>query len=254
MNKKLSVLLVVKNEEKQLSDCLESVKFADEVVVILDKCTDKSEEISRRFTKRIYKGSWDLEGDRRNYGIKKCNNDWIMEIDADERASIELGNEIMRLIKKPFNDWYLIPVNNYIGNKIVKYGWGAYFGKSAYPGLFKKGTKIWGKNRVHPKILLSGKKGFILKNPILHYYCKDISDMIIKLDNYSTARSLDLFNEKNSESLLKNLRRIFSRFWKSYFLRKGYKEKNIGIMIALMAALYPLLSYIKYISLKKKDD
>ena len=71
----LSILLVVHNEESQLEDCLKTVSFADEIVVILDKCTDNSEKIVKKFKSKIFKGSWDIEGDRRNFGISKCSSD-----------------------------------------------------------------------------------------------------------------------------------------------------------------------------------
>ena len=89
--KKISVLLVVHNEEKQISDCLERLSFSDEIVVILDKCTDNTLNIVKKFTNQFYSGSWDIEGDRRNYGIQKCKNDWILEIDADERINLNLS-------------------------------------------------------------------------------------------------------------------------------------------------------------------
>ena len=254
MINKLSALVIVHNEEKQLYECLKTINFADEIIVILDKCSDSSEEIAKKFTKKIFHGSWKIEGDRRNYGIKKCSNPWVFESDADERVPKLLQKEIRECIDEDIHDYFLIPVNNYIGKNIVKYGWGAYFGKSSYPGLFKKDNKLWGKQRVHPKLTLIGRKGFTLQNSIEHYYCKDISDMLIKLDKYSSARALDLLEQKkNTENSIKNFRRLFSRFWKCFILRKGYKEKNIGLIIAIMASLYPLLSYAKYLFLKKND-
>ena len=254
MHKKLSALVIVNNEEKQLMDCLKTISFADEIVIILDKCDDESEKIAKKFTKQIFKGCWEVEGERRNFGINKCKNEWILEIDADERVPTELKNEIINLIQISKYDWHLIPVKNYVGTNIVNYGWGAYFGKSAYPGLFKKGFKSWSYQRVHPKISLSKNKGNTLRNSMIHFYCKNISDMILKLDSYSNARSIDLLMETKNETLIKNLRRIFSRFWKCYILRKGYKEKKIGIMIALMASLYPIFSYVKFKLLEKKND
>ena len=95
----LSVLLIINNEEKQLKQCLERVSFADEIIVILDKCTDKSKEIARNYTKKIFSGSWDIEGKRRNFGLEKCKKTWILEIDADERISDELKNEIISKVK-----------------------------------------------------------------------------------------------------------------------------------------------------------
>ena len=82
--KKLSVLIVIHNEESQIEDCLKTVKFADEIIVILDNCTDNSINIVKKYTKKYFSGNWKIEGDRRNFGISKCTKDWILEIDADE--------------------------------------------------------------------------------------------------------------------------------------------------------------------------
>ena len=136
MKNQLSVLLVVSNEEKQILQCLKTIQFANEIVIILDKCTDNSESIARKFTNKIFKGSWEIEGDRRNFGISQCSHEWIFEIDADERVSPALQKEIKHIINNTDKDFFLIDVNNYVGSKLVKYGWGAYFGKSSYPGLF----------------------------------------------------------------------------------------------------------------------
>ena len=113
----LSVLIVVSNEEKQLKDCIETVKFADEIVIVLDKCTDKSKKIAKNYTDKIYEGSWDIEGERRNYGIEKCNGKWVFEIDADERVPNNLKNEIINVVKSSKSDWHLINVKNFLGKK-----------------------------------------------------------------------------------------------------------------------------------------
>ena len=249
----LSVLIIVHNEEKQLKACLETVKFADEIVVILDKCSDKSKLIAKKYTDKIYEGSWDIEGKRRNYGIKKCNGKWIFEIDADERVPKDLKKEIINVVKKSKNDWHLVDVKNFFGEKIIRFGWGCYIGKSSYVGLFRKKSKIWGMQRVHPKIFLKGKKGKKLEKKIIHFYCKSIYDLFEKLNSYSTARAKDLQDNVNDESFIRNFRRIFSRFWKCYILRKGYKEKEIGLAIAISAGLYPILSYLKYKTETKND-
>lgn len=249
----LSVLIIVHNEEKQLKACLETVKFADEIVVILDKCSDKSKLIAKKYTDKIYEGSWDIEGKRRNYGIKKCNGKWIFEIDADERVPKDLKKEIINVVKKSKNDWHQVDVKNFFGEKIIRFGWGCYIGKSSYVGLFRKKSKIWGMQRVHPKIFLKGKRGKKLEKKLIHFYCKSIYDLFEKLNSYSTARAKDLQDNVNDESFIRNFRRIFSRFWKCYILRKGYKEKEIGLAIAISAGLYPILSYLKYKTETKND-
>jgi hypothetical protein len=127
----------------------------------------------------------------------------------------------------------------------VRWGWGASYGKAAYPGLFRKGAKTWGDQRVHPRLEWSGRKGRMLENRIEHYVDRDISDMIRRLDAYSSARARDLRESGEVGTLTPNLRRLFSRFFKCYVMRKGYREGGHGLLVALFAGLYPLLSHLK---------
>lgn len=242
---KLSALITAHNEEDRLAACLETLSFADEIVVVCDKCTDKTEEIARKYTDKVFVGAWALEGDRRNTAISYCTGDWIFEIDADEHMTPDLADEIRRTIEKTPYDWHEILVDNYIGDRLVRHGWGASFGKAAYPGLFKKGVKVWGPERLHPSLKWSGQKGPMLEGRINHYVDRNISDMIRRLDSYSTARAKDLRESGKVGSFANNLRRLFSRFFKCYVSRKGYKEGGYGFLIALFAGLYPLLSYLK---------
>ena len=241
----LSVVISVHNEEVDLSDCLGRLAFADEIVVLLDKCTDGSEAVARRFTDRVEKGDWTKEGERRNVGIAACSGDWVFEIDADERVPDALAREIRRVVDTTSYDWHEIPVNNYIGGKLVRWGWGASFGKAAYPGLFRHGVKVWGNQRVHPRLSWSGRRGPMLENRLDHYVDRNVSDMIRRLDSYTTARAMDLRESGEIGSTANNLRRLFSRFFKCYVTRKGYREGGYGLIIALCAGLYPLLSHLK---------
>jgi hypothetical protein len=140
--------------------------------------------------------------------------------------------------------YFLIPYDNYIGDRLVRYGWGASWGKSAAPALFSRGAKTWGRQRVHPKLELRGARR-TLATPIEHYVDRDISDMLTRLDRYTTARAADLRASGDIGGFAANVRRIFSRFWKCYVRRKGYREGPHGFLIALMAGLYPILSYLK---------
>ena len=103
MKTDISALVVVHNEEKILSSCIEKLQFCDEIVIVLDKCSDKSKNIARKYTNSIYEGSWEYEGDRRNFGIEKCKSNWIIEIDADEHISKSLANEILEKINSENN-------------------------------------------------------------------------------------------------------------------------------------------------------
>lgn len=242
---RLSALVTAHNEERQLAACLERLTFADEIVVALDRCTDRSRDIAAACGAKIVEGAWPIEGERRNAGIAACAGDWILEVDADERVTPDLAVEIRRVVANSRADRHLIPVDNYIGTQLVRYGWGASFGKSAYPGLFRKGTKIWGKGRVHPALHLSGSEGPRLASPLMHLVDRNISDMIRRLDSYTSARARDLREQGDPDPTWKYVRRIFSRFYKCYMRRKGYREGGWGLVIALMAALYPILSHLK---------
>lgn len=242
----LSIVISVHNEEDKLEHCLSHLGFGDELVVLLDKCTDSSREIAARHTDRLVDGAWELEGDRRNAGIEACRCDWVLEVDADETVSPELASEIRRTIETTDADWHEIPVDNYIGGRLVRHGWGASFGKAAYPGLFRRGVKRWARQRVHPSLTWSGRKGAMLTERLRHDVDKNISSMIRRLDNYSTARARDLRDAGETwGSTLSNVRRLFSRFFKCYVARKGYREGGYGFLIALFAGMYPLMSHLK---------
>jgi len=241
----LSAVVSIRNEEYRLAACLECLSFADELVVVLDRCTDNSEDIARAHGAIIHEGGWELEGDRRNAAISACSSEWILEVDADEHVPPDLAVEIRETVNTTPFDWHEIPVDNYIGDQLVRYGWGASYGKAAYPGLFKKGVKKWGRQRVHPRLSWSGKKGPMLTNRLQHYVDRGVSDMIKRLDNYTSARARDLRDSGDIGGYPNNIRRIFSRFFKCYVSRKGYKEGGYGFLIALFAGLYPIISQIK---------
>ena len=240
----LSVLVVVHNEEAQLADCLEALDFADELVVVLDKCTDGSKAVAERSNATLVEGAWEIEGHRRNEGLDACHGAWILEVDADERANPELGVEIRAAIDGLSDGYFLLPFDNYIGARLVRHGWGGSWGVSAAPRLSARGAKRWGEQRIHPSLRLTGPRRW-LTTPIRHNVDKDISDMLRRLDRYSSARAADLRAAGDIGNLASNIRRMFSRFAKCYLSRKGYREGAYGFLIALMAGLYPILSHLK---------
>ena len=241
---RLSALVVAHDEAAQLADCLRLLRFADEVVVVLDRCTDNSAAIARQHADRVIEGAWPIEGDRRNTGIDACGGDWIVEVDADERLPPELAQEIRATIATAAPGYFLIPFDNYVGTRLVRYGWGASWGVSAAPRLFSKGAKRWGQQRIHPSLELTGEKRS-LRTPMAHLVDDDISDMIRRLDRYTTARAKDLRESGKIGTLGDNIRRFFSRFFKCYVSRKGYREGGWGFLIALFAGLFPLIAHLK---------
>ena len=241
---KLSALVVARNEEARLGPCLERLAFADEIVVVIDRTTDRSAEIAHRHGARLIEGAWEFEGPRRSAGIAACGGHWILEIDADERVSPPLAAEIRKAIDGPEGGYFLLPMANHIGARLVRFGWGAYNGPGAKPALFRKGAKIWGRGRVHPKITLTGPRHW-LNEPLDHYIDRDLADMIARLNRYTDLAALDAAEQGRRPKFVAAFRRIFSRGWKSYVSRRGYREGAYGIALALFAALYPLLTELK---------
>jgi len=242
---RLSAVLCIHNEGPRLAACLERLRFADEIVVVLDRCSDDSAAIAASFGARLIEGAWEIEGDRRNTAIAAASGDWLLEVDADEHLPPALAEEIRATIATSTASWHRLRVDNYVGQRLVRHGWGAYFGRGQVAALFRRGVKHWGGQRVHPQITLQGEAGPTLATPLAHYVDRDIADMIRRLDRYTTAHARDLRQAGIEETLGRNIGRFFSRFYKCYVRRHGYREGSWGFLLALMAGLYPLLSHLK---------
>jgi glycosyltransferase involved in cell wall biosynthesis len=241
---RLSALVVARDEAAQLAECLATVAFADEIVVVLDRCTDGSRAIAEGFAHRILEGAWEREGPRRNAGIAACTGDWILEVDADERVSPALAAAIRRTIATAPAGPMLIPYANIVNGRHVRFGWGASWGVAATARLFAKGCKTWGDERVHPRVVLRGAPGR-LDEPMVHLVAADVSALLRRLDRYTTLRALDLREQGRVGSLPGALRRGFSRFLKCYVARQGWREGALGFLNALCAGLYPVLAHLK---------
>ena len=244
----LSALVVARNEERQLAECLESLRFADEIVVALDRTTDRSGEIARRLGARVVEGAWPLEGERRTAAVAACRGDWVVEVDADERATPALAEEIRRVIAAtPGDAYFLIPIANHIGGKLIRFGWGAYNGAAMRAALYRPGGKIWGQGRVHPPVHYTGERR-TLQNAIQHFVDRDLSDMFRRLNSYTDAAAADAVDKGQIPAFRSSFRRMFSRAWKSYVARRGYREGPYGVALALFSALYPMLTYLKAVT------
>ena len=244
----ISAVIVAHNEEEDIRDCLESVKFADEIVVVLDKCTDGTKNIVKEYTDKIIEGSWDIEGERRNVSLKACSGDWILEMDADERVTPELQKEILSKLKESEPCVYQIDFENYIGKRKVTHGllrsWIIMEKKNLHYKGFKRYTEV---SRIHPESILKDDVEIKrMDNKIIHLVDRGISDAIVRLNRYTDWMAHDMVaNDKIKGGTFKYFRKGFNRFIKSFFFKKGYKEGYYGLFVALMAALYPILSYCK---------
>lgn len=243
---RLSALIVARNEEARLPDCLASVAFADEIVVVLDRSTDESAAIAAVAGATVIEGAWELEGERRNAGLDACTGDWVLEVDADERVTEPLAQAVRATIAASSAAWHQVPVDNYVGERLIRFGWAGSFGTTSVPRLSRRGAKRWRAQRVHPGLDWTGREGpKIEQGALVHLVDRDISDMLRRLDKYSSAKAADLLATGDIGTLRSNVRRFFSRGFKSYVSRKGYREGGWGVLLALCTGAFPLLSYLK---------
>jgi glycosyltransferase involved in cell wall biosynthesis len=242
---KLSAVLCVRNEERRLAQTLESLAFADEVVVVLDRCTDRSRVIAEAYGAVTVPGVFPLEGPRRSAGQQAATGDWIFEIDADEVVSAELAAEVRAQIAVEGCDWRKVPIANFIAQRHVRYGWGGSFGTTLAARLYRRGAKRWGGERVHPGVRFDGIEGAPLQTALRHEFGQDVSDILRRFDRYTDLRAHDLREHGGKLGQLDNAFRGVRRFWKCYVSRQGWREGGWGLLIALMAGLYPLVSCLR---------
>ena len=139
-----------------------------------------------------------------------------------------------------------MPIDNHVGERLIRHGWGGSFGTTLKPVLFRRGAKRWRAQRVHPGLDWTGTEGPPVQEAgIRHEVDRDISDMLRRLDRYSSAKAADLLEAGDIGSLPGNLRRSVSRFGKCYVSRGGWKEGGWGLLISLCAGLFPLLAHLK---------
>lgn len=246
----VSVVIIVKNEEKRIGACLESVKWADDIVIVDDMSTDRTVEIARRYTGRIFQRKMDIEGVHRNYAYSQAKNEWVLSLDADETVSPELKEEIARVVKEETEHVvFAIPLRNYIGGYWVRRG-GWY---PAYKDrLFRKGGFKYEEVDVHPRVIYEGKCGR-LKGDIVHYSYEDFSELIDSLNGQTSKEAEKWLATRRGMALGVALWRTFDRFYRSYIANKGYRDGVIGLMVAVNGGFYQILSYAKYWELNAKS-
>ncbi len=243
---KLSALICAHNEEQRLHACLSALSFCDEIIVVADRCSDGTEAVARQYGAKVVSGIFPIEGPRKHAGIARCTGDWILELDADEGVSPEFGQEIRETIARAdAADWYQIPIDNYVGDQLVRHGWGGSFGTSSAARLFRRGVKSWKAERVHPGAKLDGTYGGRLKTPMRHMVDEDIADMFARLGRYTALKAQDLADSGKIKGIADDAFRGVRRFFKCYVSRKGYKEGDLGFLISLMAGLYPIMSNLR---------
>lgn len=250
---KLSVVIATKNEERNIRSCLESVKWVDEIVIIDDMSSDKTVEICREYTERIFfndsRGSFHIN---KNLGIEKATGEWILSIDADEIVTPELAQEIKENIhNSKFVGYYIQRKNYFLGKWIKGCGW--------YPDytirLFRKGITKWPLG-IHgaPEVEDKNKVGYF-KNFLIHNSYYSLSQYFEKFNRF-TSRLAEEEYQKGIRLNLKNFLVCFFAkpifwFFKKYFFQRGFKDGFRGFFISFSSALVIFVTYAKLWEMQK---
>lgn len=244
----VSVCIIAKNEEKRLPDCLASVSWADEVVVLDDASSDRTIEIAKECGAKVFSRKMDIEGRQRNYAYAQAQNAWVLSLDCDERVTPQLAGEIASAVEST-NGFaaYSIPIRTFIGTRWIR-------GAGYYPApkvrLFLKDKFKYEEAGVHPRILLDGKCGG-LKGDILHYSCRNFGEFLGKLNRETALEAEKWVIDGRKVSLPNILRKTVDRFFKNYFMKGGISDGFPGFLMSFFHSLYQLLSYAKYWEIKQ---
>lgn len=247
---RLSVIIIAKDEEENIKDCLESVKWADEIVVVVDdRTTDRTAEIVKKYTDKVFRHRFEGFGKQYQFALEKTTGEWVLKIDADERVTPELKREILKKIKTDKYD-----------------GYHAYFQvvflEEPFRPIAKKfqGTIRLALRRkakftlvpIHERMIVGGKIG-VLENRILHHSHKTITQALDKFNYYSTLEAEELFDKGGRTNLLKMILAPLNIFFKEFFLLGNYRNGMHGLVYALLYADFYLMKHLKIWELQEKN-
>ena len=240
----LSVSVIAKNEEKSLKRCLESLNgIADEIIVVHNDCTDSTVQVAKSFGAKCFEHRWRGHVEQKNIALEKCNNNWILCLDADEALSDQLRVSILQFLKddKLTDNYDAVKFNrcSFFMGKWIRYGdW--------YPDtkvrLIKKSKATWGGINPHDKLIAKGRQRiFKLDGDLEHYSFSGIRDLTQKSIRYS-----DIFVNHNAGKTFSPrvaILRALWRFFRCYLLRLGFLDGSVGFIIAFSIAQETLLKY-----------
>jgi len=237
----VSVAIITKDEEQNIEDALKSVSDASEIVVVDSFSADATVEICKRYTDKIYQHEWQGFARQKQTAVDYCKGQWVLILDADERVSHELKEEIIEAVKNTGTAGFYISRKNYfLGEWIRHSGW--------WPDntlrLFQKDRGRLEPREVHEKVVVDGKADF-LKNPLDHFTYRSISDFIQRLDKYSSLAAREIKKKSGRAGLFKLTINPVATFIKMYFLRCGFLDGKKGLVLAMLYCSYTFVKYAK---------
>jgi len=250
MKNKISVIIIAKNEERMIEDCLKSIgSWANEIVVVDSGSTDKTLDICKKYNCNIFKSSKDSFSSWRNLGKEKSVFSWIFYLDADERMTDGLKKEITDTVNNPKFFAYVIPRRNFYLGKEVHFG-------GSYPDyvkrLFKKDKlKKW-VGKLHEEPLFEGELGY-LKEPMIHITHRDLSSMVDKTSNWSKIEAGLLYKADHPPVVgWRILRIMFTEFWYRVVKLKGWRDGTVGWIEAIFQVFSRFITYARLWEMQNK--
>ncbi len=254
----ISAVVLTKDEEKNLPQCLESIKWVDEVLVIDDNSTDKTSEIAKKFGAKVITHSLNNNfAQQRNFGLQKAKGDWVLFIDADERITSELKKEILNLLHySSVMEWngFYFKRYDFWGGRWIKYGDRPRQERGR--GLIKilrLGRKEAGRweRSVHEVWKIKGPIGEF-KNPLLHYPHPTISEFLKNINDFSSLHAQALFRDGVKTNLFQIIAYPLGKFCQNYLWRLGFLDGTPGIIFAMMMSFHSFLARAKLYFLWEK--
>ena len=240
----LSVVIIARNEEKKIKECLESVKWADEIILVDNGSSDKTKDIAESFNAEIIDYKNGSYSDLRNEGLRKSRGKWILYVDADERVDESLRKEIITEIRKSKNKYnsFAIPRRNTVLGRVMKHGgwWPDYVKR-----LFRKDKlKKW-KGDLHEEPQFEGEMGH-LKNPLIHIKEDNLTEMMDKTNKWSEIEAELMYKAGHPKmNVLRFASAIFREFWLRMIRNLGFLDGPEGIIFSLYQVWSKFISYAK---------
>jgi glycosyltransferase involved in cell wall biosynthesis len=239
---KISATIITHNEERNLPRAIESLRCADEIVVVDSGSTDRTLEIAEKLGARVIDSPWPGYAKQKNLAAERATHDWILSIDADESLSEQLDGEILRLKRNgPDYDGYTVPrLAQYLGRWIRHSGW--------YPDrkirLYNRRKAQWEGEYVHESVKVNGRVGALESN-LLHFTCDSLSEHLKTMDGYTTLAAQQLVSTGEKVTWGRLILEPPWTFFNTYVMKLGFLDGVEGLAIANMAALYNFVKYAK---------
>jgi len=237
----ISGIITTYNEEDNIAEALDSIKWLDELIVVDSFSTDRTVEIAKEKGAKIIQRKYENPSLQKNWAIPQASHEWILLLDADERCTEELRTEVLETIKKPSCHAYWIPRKNYFMGKHVKYsGWQG----DKVIRLFKRDTCKYNDNWVHEEIITEQKVGH-LESQLIHNTYKNIAHYQAKMERYAEYAVQDLAKKTKSVGFYHLSVKPAFRFFKHYVMQLGFLDGKVGYTISKISANYVKLKYQK---------